>query len=415
MALLSINLGLNGTLIDLGIFPGSRHLAALDGQVVLLDGNGAVSEVLGTDTSIRVADLVDQGVTRPVLDLGIDQDGGRLLAFGGQVHVLDSAGNVAATSLALNVGTGAGNLLSTAIGTVGALLGFGGDDRIEGGSGNDVASGGDGNDTINGNGGNDTLQGGGGNDTISGGAGDDRLTGGAGDDYLSGGSGSDTFVIGAGEGRDTIGDFLAQEGDRLDLAGQSYAFHQDGNGTVLDLSGGGRLLLMGVTDYDPTAAGSGRLVAQNDTFRFFDTREGGHFYTTSVAERDQVLATRPDLAYEGTSFNSFGEGSFPDAAPVFRFFDTKEGGHFYTISAAERDQVLATRPDLKFEGTAFYEFTASQGTNTEAVFRFFNTQEGGHFYTTSESERDTVIATRPDLAFEGIAFYAPQDDAGFVV
>lgn len=415
MALLSVNIGLNGTLLDLGIFPGSRHLATIDGRIVLLDSNGAVDEVLGSDASIQVVDLVDNGVARPVLDLGVDVDGGRLLAFDGQLHLLDDAGNVVATSLALSLGTGGNDILATAIGTVGALLGLGGDDRIDGSDGNDVASGGDGNDTISGAGGDDTLQGGAGNDTVSGGDGNDVVMGGPGNDLLTGGAGADTFVFGAGEGVDVIGDFLAAQGDRLDLAGQSYAFHQEANGTVLDLSGGGQVMLMGVTGYDAAAASGGRLVAQNDTFRFFDTREGGHFYTTSAAERDQVIATRPDLAYEGTSFGSFGEGSYPGTSPVFRFFDTKEGGHFYTISAAERDQVLATRPDLKFEGTAFYELTASQGANTDAVFRFFDTKEGGHFYTSSEAERDAVIATRPDLAFEGVAFYAPHDGVGFVV
>ncbi len=416
MALLSVNLGLNGTLIDLGIFPGLRHLATVDGQLVLLGNNGAIIEVLGSDLSIQVADLVDQGgVSRPVLDLGIDLDGGRLIAFDGQLHVLNGAGDVVATDLSLTLGTAGNDVLSAAVGTVGALLGLGGNDRIEGRAGDDVASGGDGDDAIDGAGGNDTLQGGAGNDTISGGDGDDVVMGGAGNDFLAGGRGADTFIIRPGEGSDIIGDFRVTDGDRLALAGQSYAFHQDANGTILDLSGGGRITLLDVAVYEPSSASGGSLVAQSDTFRFFDMREGGHFYTTSVTERDHVVATRPDLAYEGTSFGSFADGRFPGASPVFRFFDTKEGGHFYTISAVERDHVLATRPDLRFEGTAFYEFTESQGANTDAVFRFFDTKEGGHFYTTSEVERDTVMATLPHLTYEGVAFYAPHDDVGFVV
>jgi Ca2+-binding RTX toxin-like protein len=415
MALLSVNLGLLGTQIDLGIFPGSRHLAAIDGQLVLLDNNGAVAENLGADASIQILDLVDSnGVSRPVLDLGVDLNGGRLLAFDGQLHVLDGAGNVAATSLALNLGTAGNDVLSAAIGTVGALLGLGGNDQINGRDGNDVASGGNGDDAIDGAGGNDTLQGGAGNDTISGGDGNDVIMGGAGNDFLAGGAGSDTFVFGAGEGADIVQDFRAVEGDRFILTGQSYAFHQEANGTVIDLSGGGQITLMDVTNYDPSSSG-GTLVAQNDTFRFFDTREGGHFYTTDVVERDYLMATRPDFRYEGTTYNSFEDASFPGAAPVYRFFNTKEGGHFYTTSEVERDSVIASLPDYKFEGTAFYEFTQSQGSNTEAVYRFFDTKNGGHFYTTSEVERDTIIGTLPNLSFEGVAFYAPQEEVGFVV
>jgi len=94
-----------------------------------------------------------------------------------------------------------------------------GDDRIEGGGGNDVLSGGngiddikggDGNDLIRGDAGNDTLRGEAGNDTVDGGLGNDIIHGGAGNDVLTGGDGYDTFVFDAALGAnnvDTITDF----------------------------------------------------------------------------------------------------------------------------------------------------------------------------------------------------------------
>ena len=64
-------------------------------------------------------------------------------------------------------------------------------------------------------------------------------------------------------------------------------------------------------------------------FRFFDTHDGGHFFTTSTAERDQVLAARKDMNFEGVGYNAVDPASAdPNAAPVFRFFDTHDGGHF---------------------------------------------------------------------------------------
>ena len=42
-----------------------------------------------------------------------------------------------------------------------------------------------------------------------------------------------------------------------------------------------------------------------------------------------------------------------------------------------------------------------------AVYRFFETTSGGHFFTDSATERDTVMATRSDMRFEGVAFFAP--------
>src|SRR5882672_5356361 len=79
-------------------------------------------------------------------------------------------------------------------------------------------------------------------------------------------------------------------------------------------------------------------------FRFFDSHDGGHFFTTSSIERDQVLATRRDMKFEGVGYDAVNPASNdPNAAPVYRFFDTHDGGHFFTISQAERDQVLNTR------------------------------------------------------------------------
>ncbi|WP_310586347.1 tandem-95 repeat protein [Stutzerimonas frequens] len=87
-----------------------------------------------------------------------------------------------------------------------------------GAAGDDYLSGGAGDDLLYGLQGNDTLDGGTGNDLLVGGAGDDILIGGLGDDQLTGGSGADTFTWKAGDlGKDSILDFNASEGDRIDL------------------------------------------------------------------------------------------------------------------------------------------------------------------------------------------------------
>ncbi|AGH96938.1 T1SS-143 repeat domain-containing protein [Micavibrio aeruginosavorus] len=68
-------------------------------------------------------------------------------------------------------------------------------------------------------GGDDTLNGGAGNDLIFGQEGNDTINGGAGDDTLYGGSGADTFLYQSmADGKDTIKDFDAAEGDRVDLS-----------------------------------------------------------------------------------------------------------------------------------------------------------------------------------------------------
>ncbi len=85
--------------------------------------------------------------------------------------------------------------------------------------GSDNLYGGDGNDILYGQGGNDFLFGENGNDILIGGTGDDQLTGGKGNDILTGGAGTDTFIWRAGDiGNDTITDFKAGEGDRIDIS-----------------------------------------------------------------------------------------------------------------------------------------------------------------------------------------------------
>ncbi|PJI49131.1 MAG: hypothetical protein CTR55_07100 [Pseudomonas sp.] len=85
--------------------------------------------------------------------------------------------------------------------------------------GSDHLYGGEGNDILYGQGGNDFLFGENGNDILIGGTGDDQLTGGKGNDILTGGAGADLFIWKAGDvGNDTITDFKAGEGDRIDIS-----------------------------------------------------------------------------------------------------------------------------------------------------------------------------------------------------
>ncbi|MEE7476292.1 hypothetical protein [Methylobacterium hispanicum] len=121
-----------------------------------------------------------------------------------------------------------------------------GNDGLYGGRGTDTLFGGEGEDRLFGNMASDVLYGGAGNDLLYGGQGDDVLSGGAGDDVLSGDLGADRYVFGAGEGRDLVLGFSADQGDRLDLQGQSYTVATAADGSaLLQLSGGGSVELAG--------------------------------------------------------------------------------------------------------------------------------------------------------------------------
>ena len=155
---------------------------------------------------------------------------------------------------------GDGDDILSAGGKNDTLMGGNGDDYLYGGgavSGNDVLNGGHGNDTLYGAQGADTLIGESGHDLLTGYSGHDLLTGGHGDDTLQGGPDSDTLTGGEGAdifsfdllfprallfiskiigsqstigsqftgppkpelGIDTIQDFNAEEGDKIQISG----------------------------------------------------------------------------------------------------------------------------------------------------------------------------------------------------
>ena len=204
-----------------------------------------------------------------------------------------------------------------------------------------------------------------------------------------------------------------QYGDGIDLVGIAESGVRLSGNTVTTTTGTLNLGAVSAgSQYQLTDDGNGGtfIALTGDTigvFRFFDSNYGTHFFSASPDERNTIVATRPDLVYEGVGLQSVDPASNdPNSSPVYRFFDSTYGTHFFTASASERDTVIGTRPDLVYEGTGFYEHTQQQAGDT-AVYRFFDTRFGTHFYTADAGERATVAATRPDLVDEGIGFYAP--------
>ncbi len=144
-------------------------------------------------------------------------------------------------------------------------------------------------------------------------------------------------------------------------------------------------------------------------YRFFNTSNGAHFFTANAAERENVL-NDPGLSSvwveEGVPFRVLAGNDF-GSSPVYRFFNTVNGIHFYTISIGERDFLLDNLADTYvLEGVGFF----AQPTNvpgTIPVYRFFNTVVGNHFLTVVEAERDNIIQNLSHIYnFEGVAFFA---------
>jgi hypothetical protein len=122
-----------------------------------------------------------------------------------------------------------------------------GDDTVHGGQANDIVTGGEGNDYVAGDKGDDTVRGGQGDDQVLGGDGDDFISGDKGADTVTGGLGADRFHTSGGAGLDFVVDFNLTEGDRVMLdPGTTYTLAQVGADTVINMDGGGQMILAGV-------------------------------------------------------------------------------------------------------------------------------------------------------------------------
>jgi hypothetical protein len=158
-------------------------------------------------------------------------------------------------------------------------------------------------------------------------------------------------------------------------------------------------------------------------YRFFDTRLGTHFFTASATEKGGLIdpnstSFRSDLVEETNGFGAIDPAvSDTNEVSVYRFFDSTFGTHFFTASASERNSLTdpnspSYRPDLIFEASSSFLEHSTQHAGDLAVYRFFDSVHGTHFYTGDAGEFAAITtpgtgAYRPDLISEGVAFYAP--------
>jgi hypothetical protein len=223
------------------------------------------------------------------------------------------------------------------------------------------------------------------------GAGNDTANGKGGNDTIDGGTGTDTLIL---------------AGNR-----SAYALKIQSNGIAVTGPDGSDV----INRIEQIQFGSGETVSitsliasqnangSNPVFRFYNTATGVHFYSASETEALTVMANLETFQFEGAAFRA---AATTDAGQIdiFRFFNKTTGTHFYTGSVSERDQVRAAQPNFTYEGVAYKAYAADSGPQEE-VYRFYNKATGTHFYTASEGERDAITASMPNFAFEGIAFW----------
>jgi len=255
-------------------------------------------------------------------------------------------------------------------------------------------------------------------DTIIGTDGNEALYGNGGDDILDGGWGSNEYY--GGEGFDTAklvlkssdyatsknpntGDILLtyENGDAAGSISPDVEQIEFVDGVILSTD---NISYTGIFTEIPESA-------VNPVYRFYNTEKKAFFYTSSEAEKDYVLAnssnSKPDseewpYVYQGATF----EADFGNA-PLYRFYNTETGHHFFTVNEEERDFVLSKSNSgewpFNYEGVAFNVYAESHSFTTP-VHRFYNPSLDRHFFTASESEAQDIQLIG-QWNYEGIGFY----------
>jgi Repeat of unknown function (DUF5648) len=141
-------------------------------------------------------------------------------------------------------------------------------------------------------------------------------------------------------------------------------------------------------------------------YRFLNLKTGTYFFTADAAEKTRVETTMQSLyRLEGVAY-SVNTANPANNVPLYRFFNMLTGTHFFTADAAEKTRVETTmQSTYHFDGIAYY-VSSSSANGAVPVYRFFNLQNGTHFFTADPAEKIRVETTMQSLyRLDGVAYY----------
>ncbi|NCC99948.1 MAG: hypothetical protein EOL95_09665 [Bacteroidia bacterium] len=136
-------------------------------------------------------------------------------------------------------------------------------------------------------------------------------------------------------------------------------------------------------------------------------KNGIHTWTQSLTEKDALIAN--GYSYEGIPFTTINTVYQETPAPkdqllVYRFSKKPGYGHFWTTSIKERD-LMINSGGYGYEGVAW---RASAKVTIVPVYRLYATSTGKHLFTTDQNEKN-VLAGGTFWQYEGIAYYASEE------
>ncbi len=168
-----------------------------------------------------------------------------------------------------------------------------------------------------------------------------------------------------------------------------------------------------ILDVDEDWFLNGDAPPENIDFSATVTHQIGHAIGIGHSQKSQALMnatysrTILDLQNDDkdAAIEIYGENDL-NKIEIFRFFNPNAGGHFFTPDGLEKTTVENSNI-FSLEGIGFHAIAKNQIQEPDLmpVYRFLNSFSGSHLFTAFEKEKDHLI-TNTDFVFEGVAFKA---------
>ena len=161
----------------------------------------------------------------------------------------------------------------------------------------------------------------------------------------------------------------------------------------------------------------------SEIHRFYQYEKGFHFYTADNNEsnviQEETAAGNLAYDYEGESFAALSANTdsltgelIEGAEEVYRFFNSNTGAHLFTMDEVEKDYIESTLDNYSYEGVAYYAFEEQhEKIDTIPVYRMYNGQTDTHLLTVDNNEVDYIQENLSHFSLEsnnGIAFYVME-------
>jgi hypothetical protein len=140
--------------------------------------------------------------------------------------------------------------------------------------------------------------------------------------------------------------------------------------------------------------------------RFYNRRQHSYFYTSNEGEKERVIEHLSDTySYEGVAYTINADSPY-NQSPLYRFYNRGNGSYFYTASETEKNDLAEEMSDTyTYDGQA-YSVSKTPVPGSTTVYRFYNRRNGNHFYTADVGEKNRVLsALSGTYVLEGPAFY----------